>query len=155
MTRTFATMRTCASLVACAFLYACGGAARDSAGPKAPSTQPATMSEPPATGTSGAGGGTGGVAAPIPGGSDGTGMVVDDVAHAQIQFEDSHKAFSAASGDCTSMCKALSSMQRAADHLCGLTKDGGDGGKKRCDDAQSKVDGAKERVKATCGGCGG
>jgi hypothetical protein len=149
MNRVTGAMLGCFALFACG--VGCGGASAGAA--KGPSTQPATMTETPSTGAGGAG--TSGVAAPMPSektpGSDG---MVDDVAHAQIQFEESNKAFSAASGDCASMCKALSSMQRAADHLCGLTKDDGDSGKKRCDDAQAKVDGAKERVKATCGGCG-
>ena len=127
----------------------CGGA--PATGAKTPSTAPATSEQP---GAGGAGATSGG--APNPDGTKEPGAegMIDDVAHAQVQFEASQSAFSAAAGDCASMCKALSSMQRAADHLCGLTKDGGDSGKKRCDDAQSKVDGAKERVKATCGGCG-
>jgi hypothetical protein len=147
MKRVTSLVASLVAMLACGI--GCGGA--PGAGAKAPSNTPTTTSQPTT------GDGAGGVTAPMPGGEktpSGEGMIVDDVAHAQVQFDDSHKAFTVASGDCTSMCKALSSMQRAADHLCGLTKDGGDSGKKRCDDAQAKVDGAKERVKATCGGCG-
>ena len=82
-------------------------------------------------------------------------MIVDDLARAQKTFDDSNASFLSASGDCASLCKALGSMQRAADHLCELTKGGADSDKKRCTDAQTKLDGAKERVKSTCGGgCG-
>ena len=150
MTRASSSFLACLAIAASSMI-ACGGA------PGAAAKSPSNANTPSAndtTTTSGSGGA--GVGAQIPGGEkepDGDGMI-DDVAHAQLKFEDSHKAFTAASGDCASMCKALSSMQRAADHLCGLTKDGADSEKKRCDDAQAKVDGAKERVKSTCGGCG-
>lgn len=131
-------------------IFGCGGAENAGAKPPSSAITPSSSLDKTTTNTSG------GVGAQIPGSekepsADGT---IDDIPHAQLQFEDSHQAFTAASGDCAQMCKALSSMQRAADHLCGLTKDGANSEKKRCDDAQSKVDGAKERVKATCGGCG-
>jgi len=59
-----------------------------------------------------------------------------------------------AAGDCAAMCKALASMRKATDHLCALTKDGGDDEKKRCDGAKEKVASAEAKVKSTCGGCG-
>jgi len=71
---------------------------------------------------------------------------------AREQLDESMKAFEAANGDCARMCKALASMQRAADHLCTLaTSD--DDGKKRCDEARARVSAAEDKVKASCGGC--
>jgi len=70
----------------------------------------------------------------------------DDFAAAESQLS--------AAGDCVAMCKALASMRKATDHLCALTKDGGDDDKKRCDGAKEKVASAEAKVKSTCGGCG-
>ena len=50
---------------------------------------------------------------------------------------------------CTTACSALSSMERAARHLCNLTGDGD----ARCDNARSRVSGASERVMASCPAC--
>ncbi len=77
-----------------------------------------------------------------------------DLGAAQASFDKSAQSFSVAGNDCQQLCKALASMQNAADHLCDLTKSGGGGEKKRCTDAQGRVTSAKERVKQTCGGCG-
>jgi hypothetical protein len=127
-----------ASLVA---LSACGGA-------MAPE---AKSSMPPAPPPSGSGGES--TSAPTTPGLGGASAGADDVPHAQISFDDSVKAFEASGGQCASMCKALASMERAADHLCDLTKDGGADDKKRCDDAQAKVVNARERIKSSCGAC--
>ena len=101
------------------------------------SSEPQPMPPPPPTSMTGA-----------------TPTMVDDLSHAQVTFDQSAQAFSASSNDCLSLCKALGSMQRAADHLCELTKDGGDDDKKRCTDARSRLSDAKGRVDKTCGGCG-
>jgi hypothetical protein len=53
-------------------------------------------------------------------------------------------------GACDIACRALGSMQRAATHLCELAGDG-DG---RCASAKARVDGARERVHASCPACG-
>lgn len=64
-------------------------------------------------------------------------------------------AFRAGDGDygnadaCTTACSALSSMERAAKHLCDLTGDGD----ARCDNARSRVSGATERVMSSCPAC--
>ena len=52
---------------------------------------------------------------------------------------------------CATACSALSSMERAAKHLCDLTGDSD----ARCDSARSRVAGATERVGASCPACGG
>lgn len=52
---------------------------------------------------------------------------------------------------CATACSALSSMERAARHLCDLTGDGD----ARCDSARSRVSGATERVSASCPACPG
>jgi hypothetical protein len=57
-----------------------------------------------------------------------------------------------AATDCASMCRALSSMQRATEHLCALG-DGSDDGKRRCSEAKGKLSEASARVKASCGSC--
>lgn len=50
---------------------------------------------------------------------------------------------------CTTACSALSSMERAARHLCDLTGDGDE----RCDNARQRVSGATERVMSSCPAC--
>lgn len=73
-----------------------------------------------------------------------------DVPSAQNAFDDASKAFAAAGSDCMSMCKALQSMARATERLCELAGTGPDAA--RCSDAKSKLEGARAKVKATCGG---
>ncbi len=72
---------------------------------------------------------------------------------AQQQFDQRWEAFQAAGNDCVTLCKALSSMKRAAEHICQMAESGGDADKKRCSDAQDKVATASKKVKETCGGC--
>ena len=52
---------------------------------------------------------------------------------------------------CETACRALASMRRAAEHLCGLAgeQDG------RCAAARERVRGADERVRAACPRCAG
>ncbi|MEO7094626.1 MAG: hypothetical protein ABI175_15320 [Polyangiales bacterium] len=83
-----------------------------------------------------------------------TPTLVDDIPHAKIAFDQSEATFTASGSDCAQMCKALASMQRAADHLCDLTKDGADLDKQKCTDARGRVTTAKDRVSKMCGGCG-
>jgi hypothetical protein len=47
---------------------------------------------------------------------------------------------------CVTACRALASMQRATEHLCGLTGDGD----QRCSGARERVRGARERVEGSC-----
>jgi hypothetical protein len=51
---------------------------------------------------------------------------------------------------CTRACKALASMERAADGLCELTGDGDD----RCESARERLRAARELVRRTCSVCG-
>lgn len=50
---------------------------------------------------------------------------------------------------CLTACSALSSMGRAAKHLCDLTGDGDE----RCSSARARVSGATERVISSCPAC--
>jgi hypothetical protein len=50
---------------------------------------------------------------------------------------------------CTTACSALASMERSADHLCGLTGAGDD----RCASARERVKNALARVQAACPAC--
>lgn len=50
---------------------------------------------------------------------------------------------------CFSACRALASMRRSVDHLCGLTGDSD----ARCEGARTRVNGATARVHATCPAC--
>lgn len=49
---------------------------------------------------------------------------------------------------CATACRALSSMQNAAEHLCEISDDEG-----RCSDAKDRVARAEDRVRARCPGC--
>jgi hypothetical protein len=58
---------------------------------------------------------------------------------------------SKAVGDpCATACRALASMRRAVDHLCGLAGDTDP----RCGDARTRVKSATDRVRAQCSACG-
>lgn len=72
---------------------------------------------------------------------------------AQLDFDQSASAVELAGDDCAQLCKALSSMSRAADRLCELARDGGDDGRQRCSDARAKVEAARARVRAKCPAC--
>ncbi|UQA56104.1 hypothetical protein [Polyangium aurulentum] len=50
---------------------------------------------------------------------------------------------------CTTACRALASMGRAADHLCGLA--GAED--PRCDNARQRLSAAQSRVRQSCPGC--
>ncbi len=138
---TRATHLVSALAIASGIFLACGGA--PTMGPHDPKGPPPKSTE--GTGDDGNGKKKDAVAEP---------MLDNDFGHAQKYFDDSASEFAAAGSDCLSLCKALASMQRAADHLCELSKDAGDDGKKRCDDAQGRVTEARGRVKSSCGGCG-
>lgn len=125
----------------CFLLVACGG----SAGP-AESTTPAS------------GGSGGGTSAPPE-------MSPENAQHATpsntydgntrtIQMNNAHAELSraeaqvnAAMSDCAQACRALESMERAAEHLCAL-----DGGSE-CGRARERLEAARQRVRASCGGC--
>jgi hypothetical protein len=50
---------------------------------------------------------------------------------------------------CVTACRALASMGRAAEHLCGLAGEGDD----RCENARARVGRATDRVRAQCPAC--
>jgi tRNA A-37 threonylcarbamoyl transferase component Bud32 len=75
------------------------------------------------------------------------------IGRAQTDFEDASRAVELAGNDCAQLCKALSSMSRAAERLCELTKDGGDDGQRRCNDARAKLEAARARVREKCPAC--
>jgi len=70
-----------------------------------------------------------------------------EVSGARADFDRAEESVAAAQGDCASACRALASMERAAEHLCAL-----DSGAE-CRRAHERVDQARERIRATCGGC--
>jgi len=70
---------------------------------------------------------------------------------AQASFDEAQNAFTAAGNDCAQLCKALSSMSRATERLCELSKESGDD--KRCTDATTRLETARAKVKSSCGGC--
>ncbi|MGZ3449327.1 MAG: hypothetical protein ACXVEF_06990 [Polyangiales bacterium] len=122
------------------FLVSCGGSAGQAGGATAPKSTETPPPAPPNDGdmsgkkkAEGAGAST---------------MV--DLPSAERALDDASKAFAAAGSDCVSMCKALQSMARATERLCELAGNGPDA--TRCADAKSKLEGARAKVKATCGG---
>lgn len=54
-----------------------------------------------------------------------------------------------ATDGCALACRALASMERATDHLCGLAGDADE----RCTGARGRVERARERVAASCPTC--
>jgi hypothetical protein len=57
----------------------------------------------------------------------------------------------ASASPCVTACAALTSMERAADHLCTLAG----AGDARCTDARARVESASKRVRAACPACAG
>jgi hypothetical protein len=75
------------------------------------------------------------------------------IAAAQANFEEASRQLAGATGDCARLCKALASMQRATERLCGLVASGSDSEKRRCVDARAKLTAATAKVTAACGVC--
>lgn len=73
-------------------------------------------------------------------------MLADDLVVAE-------SAMLTAGHDCTSACRALRSMQRAAARLCSIAAT--DDEREVCRRAQERVRGARERVRSSCGQCTG
>lgn len=65
----------------------------------------------------------------------------------RADFSRSERDFANVGADCTLACKALASLERAADHLCAVAEPG------ECSDARVRVDRARHEVDARCGGC--
>ena len=148
------------ALVGALWLGACAAPARttETSAPRAspPPPPPEYPTSSPTVTEEGDNAGKAGSVAPVPPSTStgATPTLMDDIPHAKVAFDQSEATFAAAGTDCAQMCKALSSMQRAADHLCDLTKDGADLDKQKCSDARARVTSAKDRVAKVCGGCG-
>jgi hypothetical protein len=70
-----------------------------------------------------------------------------DVGGANGEMDRAEGQLQAAQGDCATACRALASMERAAEHICAV-----DGGPE-CSRARRRVEDARARVQTTCGGC--
>ena len=66
---------------------------------------------------------------------------------ARGELDRSEAQVNAAMSDCATACRALESMERAAEHLCALD-DGSE-----CGRARERLEAARQRVRASCGGC--
>lgn len=77
----------------------------------------------------------------------------NSIGRAQANFDEASRAVELAGNDCAQLCKALSSMSRAAERLCELARDGGDDGQRRCTDARAKLEVARARVREKCPTC--
>jgi hypothetical protein len=115
-------------------LSACGGAAPP------PSESPSNV--PPAEGTP-----SNGAAAPEAIHASGGGTR-SEISAARGEMDRAERQVAAAQGDCATACRALASMERAAEHLCAL--DPGE----ECSSARERVAAARERIRTSCGGCG-
>lgn len=69
------------------------------------------------------------------------------LAAGRADYQKSAHDFDVEAGDCTLACKALASLERAADHLCAVAEP------EECTDARARVDRAKRAVNMQCGGC--
>jgi hypothetical protein len=119
--------------VLCFLVAACGGSA-----------------EPTAT-TPSSTGGSSGTSAPEMSPQSVQNRNVDDsrvrINAARGELDRAESQVSAATSDCATACRALESMERAAEHLCAL-----DSGSE-CGRARNRLEAARERVRASCGGC--
>jgi hypothetical protein len=97
-------------------------------------------------------GGSGTSAAPVPPTVPGPPSI--QIAAAQANFDEANRQLGVAGSDCAKLCKALASMQRATERLCGLVAAGSDADKRRCTDARTKLTAATAKVNAACGACG-
>ena len=66
---------------------------------------------------------------------------------ARQDFQTSEHDFQVAATDCQAACKALASLERAANHLCAVSEPD------ECTDARARVDRARRAVSQQCGGC--
>ncbi len=66
---------------------------------------------------------------------------------ARLDYESSAKAVDNAMSNCQEACKALQSLERAANHLCAVAEP------EECSDARQRFDRARRAVQQQCGGC--
>jgi hypothetical protein len=65
-----------------------------------------------------------------------------------VEVERAQRELDLASGDCTTACRALASMDRAAGRVCAMSDE-----QSRCEDAKGRVRSARAQVKKACGSC--
>ena len=66
---------------------------------------------------------------------------------ARKDYESSAAAVDSAMSNCQEACKALQSLERAANHLCMVAEP------EECTDARQRFDRARRAVQSPCGGC--
>jgi hypothetical protein len=66
-------------------------------------------------------------------------------------IEAAQRELDVAGSSCQNACRALGSMDRAAGHLCLLTRE--DNTHDRCDDAKRRLYNARDKVRGSCGTC--
>jgi hypothetical protein len=69
------------------------------------------------------------------------------IGNARQDFQTNQQQFDAAASDCQAACKALASLERAANHLCAVSEPD------ECTDARARVDRARRAISQQCGGC--
>jgi hypothetical protein len=69
------------------------------------------------------------------------------IGNARADFQGREHDIELAASDCQAACKALASLERAANHLCAVAEP------EECTDARVRVDRAKRAVQSQCGGC--
>ena len=143
-------------LVAVCVASACGGAAKNAEepAPQSPASYPQSGASPERQAQPGQPGGypqTPQVAEPPPTGGAPTREAT--LGKARSDLDVAQRELDVAAGDCVAACRALGSMDRATGHLCGLAQDHDE--RSRCEDAKTKVRGARDKVRNTCGACPG
>jgi hypothetical protein len=83
-----------------------------------------------------------------PAGSGGAGNEFpESVGAARTDFDKQANAVELSSADCQAACKALASLERAANRLCLVAEP------QECSEARVRYDRARRAVMAQCGGC--
>ncbi len=132
-----------AALLVVAATAACGGDARPASSPEG-----STQNKEPAQ--AGYPTGPAGSAAPPPVPSTPQPGAPDSPAAALVEIDTAWQRLELSGSDCTLACRALASMERATGRLCSMPDEPA-----RCDDAKSRVRGARGRVRQACGSCPG
>ncbi len=144
-----------AGLVMLALAPSCGGAAK-SAGESAPQS-PASYGESTKQSAQAPQGGypPAGYSSAVPDSQPGSVAPAREVTlgKARSDLDVAQRELDVAAGDCVAACRALGSMDRATGHLCGLAQATDE--RTRCEDAKTKVRGARDKVRTTCGTCPG
>ena len=70
---------------------------------------------------------------------------------ASSDIEAAQRELDVAGSSCQNACRALGSMDRAAGHLCQLTRE--ENTQDRCDDAKRRLYNARDKVRGSCGTC--